>query len=330
MLQSTSLTSVAIGNSVTSIGDHAFYECISLTSVAIPSSVTSIEEGAFSRCTSLTSVAIPNSVTSIGRCAFSGCTSLPSVTIGSSVTSIGNYTFEGCTSLTSVTIGHSVTSIGEEAFRGGTDLKWIDSQAIVPPTIKSNTFSSYNVPLLAASSSYKTTGYWKNFTKQAISYDPEGATFEVGGLKYEIISVNDLTCRLYALDETTTGEDVVIPETVVYKNRTFTPIEIKGVLVKGESSVKSISIPNTVTSISSGTIFLTALEKLTVSVPSANNLASYSSIDELVITPYASKLSTNLSTNNVAKITIEDSESPLDTPIFNCEATKDVYLGRNV
>ncbi|MBR2450644.1 MAG: leucine-rich repeat domain-containing protein [Paludibacteraceae bacterium] len=133
--------------SVTSIGDDAFWGCSSLTSVTIGNSVTSIgyeaflntgiynnesnwENGvlyisnclidaknnitgaytikggtrvigykAFSNCSSLTSITIPNSVTSIGKYAFSSCSSLTSVTIGNSVTSIGYYAFDNCSAL---------------------------------------------------------------------------------------------------------------------------------------------------------------------------------------------------------------------------------------
>ena len=112
----TSLTSVTIGNGVTSIGYEAFRSCESLTSVTIPDSVTSIGSGAFEYCTSLTSVTIGNGITSIGKNAFYYCKSLTSVTIGDSVTSIGNYAFYYCSSLTSVTIPDSVTSIGKNAF----------------------------------------------------------------------------------------------------------------------------------------------------------------------------------------------------------------------
>jgi hypothetical protein len=112
------LTNVIIPDSVTSIGDSAFYNCTSLTSVTIPSSVTSIGDSAFGSCTSLTSVTIPSSVTSIGNFAFQGCTSLTSVTIPDSVTIIRVSTCYNCTSLTSVIIPNSVTSIGSFAFSG--------------------------------------------------------------------------------------------------------------------------------------------------------------------------------------------------------------------
>lgn len=54
------VTNAVIPDSVTSIGDYAFYNCSSLTSVTIPHGVTGIGESAFGGCSSLVSVAIPH------------------------------------------------------------------------------------------------------------------------------------------------------------------------------------------------------------------------------------------------------------------------------
>ena len=109
-------TNYTIPNSVTTIGDHAFYGCKFLISINIPNSVTTIGNLAFSGCDSLTSINIPNSVTTIGKGAFVGCESLTNINIPNSVTTIGEQAFWGCDSLTSITIPNSVTTIGEQAF----------------------------------------------------------------------------------------------------------------------------------------------------------------------------------------------------------------------
>ena len=67
---------LVIPNSVTSIGDYAFYYCSGLTSVTIPNSVESIGGGAFSSCSCLTSVTIGSGVESIGTKAFANCLDL--------------------------------------------------------------------------------------------------------------------------------------------------------------------------------------------------------------------------------------------------------------
>jgi hypothetical protein len=70
---------MVIPNTVTSLGNSVFQNCINLTSVSIPSSLTSIPFGTFEKCTSLPTITIPSSITFIGQVAFQDCTSLTSI-----------------------------------------------------------------------------------------------------------------------------------------------------------------------------------------------------------------------------------------------------------
>lgn len=62
-------------------------------SYEIPESVITIGDGAFENCIKLTSVTIPTSVTSIGITAFVSCTGMATITIPSSVIHIGSWAF---------------------------------------------------------------------------------------------------------------------------------------------------------------------------------------------------------------------------------------------
>ena len=167
-IYSTRIKTVIIGNSVTTIGDCAFYDCTSLASLTIGDSVITIGEAAFYGHSRLTSVTIPNSVITIKRVAFRYNYYLTSVIIGNSVTTIGSQAFLGCSYLTSLTIGNSVTMI-DEAFVDCIRLTSIICEATTPPIIDEYAF--YNVPTsisvyvpCSSISAYQNSPYWNNFT----------------------------------------------------------------------------------------------------------------------------------------------------------------------
>ena len=112
---SKKITSIAIPNSVTSIGNNAFNGCTSLTEITIPNSVTSIGEKAFYGCTALTDVVFENCAASIGNYAFDECRNIVNLDLGNNVTSIGNYAFRYC-KFTNLTIPSSTKTIGSSAF----------------------------------------------------------------------------------------------------------------------------------------------------------------------------------------------------------------------
>lgn len=151
-----------IPNSVTTIGEGAFYYCSSLKSIAIPSSINRICKEAFSFCYNLTSITIPNSVKWIEEEAFSFCREVTSLTIGTGVISIGERAFNRCSSLKSITIPNSVKWIEKNAFA--------DCDALASITIGTGVTSigfwalcNYNHDIKIT---YKgTTQQWKNIEK---------------------------------------------------------------------------------------------------------------------------------------------------------------------
>ena len=110
------VTSVAIPNSVRSIGNYAFQNCKDLISVTGGNNIVSIGNEAFYGCTSLTSADILYSVEQINAFAFYGCKSLTSITIGKDIYRIGFLAFGNCSSLTTVVIGRGLHFIVEDAF----------------------------------------------------------------------------------------------------------------------------------------------------------------------------------------------------------------------
>ena len=112
----TSLEKVIFGQQLKGIGLFAFKNCTKLTNIIIPESVNCIGEGAFVSCKSLEKIKIPNSVNRIGNLTFSKCTNLKEVYISESVKTIGANAFSGCTSLVNITLPNSVTTIGENVF----------------------------------------------------------------------------------------------------------------------------------------------------------------------------------------------------------------------
>lgn len=193
----TNLTTVELGNDVTSIGKSAFLKCTQLPSITIGDGVISIGSGAFNGCTALTNanigsgaiganafqdcsrlanVTLGDGVTSIGANAFLRCEALTSMNIGSSVGIIENYAFSGCAALEEVTI--SAAQIGNQAFRSANALKKVtlgDGVEAIPAGAFSNCGMGYknNSPEL-----YLKAGTWTSNGQATIV--AEGASITTG------------------------------------------------------------------------------------------------------------------------------------------------------
>lgn len=139
------VTEAVLPQSITRIGDQAFYKCNELTSVNFPSSVTYIGPLAFAS-TGLTSIEIPNLMTEIMTSCFATCKQLVSVKLPNTLITIGDMAFGDCTSLTEFEIPESVAFLGYNVFLGSNALKTLVCHPTTPPA-KSQFGYYYDGPL---------------------------------------------------------------------------------------------------------------------------------------------------------------------------------------
>lgn len=127
--ENPALISVTLSDTVTTIGESAFYNCTNLKEVVMGNSVEMLEQYAFSMCTSLESITLPSSVKEIGLLAFYKNTSLKEVALNEGLETIYEGAFQGCTALNSFTIPQSVKVIADNLFADCPQLKEISVAA---------------------------------------------------------------------------------------------------------------------------------------------------------------------------------------------------------
>ncbi|QVK18233.1 leucine-rich repeat protein [Mycoplasmatota bacterium] len=323
--KATNLESITIPDSVIRIDDFAFYKASNLTSFTIPNSVTSIGNYAFKGATSITSITIPNSVAIIGMGTFEGATSLKTVIFeeGSQLTSIGYYVFKGATSLTNITIPDGVTTIGEGAFEGATSLTSITIPNSVKE-IKSKTFkgvTSLRTIIFEEESQLSYIG-WSAFegatsltsiaipnsVKEIKSRTFKGAT----SLASIIIPDSVETIESYAFEGARSLTSITIPDSV---------ISIESYAFKGATTLVSINVDvnNPEYSSKDGVLF-SKNQTTIIAYPAGKNEITYTIPDSVtIISNYAFVGATSLTSINVGVNNPEYSSK--DGVLFNKNQT---------
>ena len=160
---------ISIPNSVTTIGDGAFYGCSGLTgNLVIPNSVTTIGNYAFNKCTGLTTLTIPSNINNIDGNAFQGCSNLKTLYINSK--KIENGAFYDCTALSDIYFGESVTTIGDSTFQNCPKLTKVALPNSVVNITGYNSFAAYSSHIVLPSNLTVMKGYFQKAPDITIPY----------------------------------------------------------------------------------------------------------------------------------------------------------------
>ena len=225
--QDVKISSYHISDTVTSIGDNAFYWCANLKKIYLSNNLISIGNRAFYGCTGITDIEICDKVIDIGYQAFLSCYSLSNVTISSSVTSIGYNAFMSCPSLSNITVDKTNQYYSSDAH--GVLYNKDKSELIQYPIGNNNT--EYNIP--------------ENVTNIAM-YAFDGCNY----LIHITIPDSVLSIGQGAFRGCTSLINIEIPDSITY---------IPYNAFENCSSLTSVSIPNSVTDIGGHAFYGTIL-----------------------------------------------------------------------
>ena len=264
------LTKITVPSKVTAIGDNAFDGCLNLAEItfAEDAPVETIGSRAFGYCESLTDISLPDTVTEMGNSTFYMCNHLATVKLPEELTSIPDRCFESCESLISVIVPNNVEEIGKDAFYQCKslisvvvsdsvsridDYAFSQCRALRTVVIPKNTEMGYNGNVFSNCDLEALTIYTEDDSFVMEELDPNinfgwrcvpvhGAVSEVldteDGWRY----MKDEEEGIKIVDYDGSLENLVIPE---FEDAPVT--SVSGRIWKGNTTIKTIQIPDTVT-----------------------------------------------------------------------------------
>lgn len=116
------LTTVVIGEGITTVGTYAFANQNKLTTISLPSTMTALKKCAFNQCRAVTSCNFPDSITTIASSACNYWTAFPGAALPASLTTIESNSFGNWQSAAELNIPGGVKYIPINAFSGWTSL----------------------------------------------------------------------------------------------------------------------------------------------------------------------------------------------------------------
>lgn len=268
----SSLTELIFNGSLKIVGIKAFSNS-SVKKVTLSQRLSSLGESAFEDCTNLSTVQNLGIISTIPQNAFRNCVSLFSITIPATATSIDTLAFENCSSLSSLNIPASVQTISVDALKNATGLKAITLQGdLASPYNLNSTKQNWYYNTIQVDSLNK-KGYYTTIVSDWIVTNINGNNYITGyrgnkkdvSIPYTITNEVGETTYIYGValgqytDSSFQGfENVVIEEGIqaIFNINAKNAVDNSNVIsypcFKGMKTLKSITLPSTMSSISSG------------------------------------------------------------------------------
>ncbi len=131
LIKTTGIQRVEIADTVTDIGEFAFFALPELTAMQLPAGLTELPRYALAACNNLAFPALPETLTAIGDYAMAACDAFQTLALTDSVQTLGSHAFAGCDGLTGAVVPETVKALGSYAFASCDAL----TKATLPATV---------------------------------------------------------------------------------------------------------------------------------------------------------------------------------------------------
>lgn len=271
---------VVIPDGITEIGSEAFVadkenQKLMITSVTFPDSVVKIQTRAFYNCSGLTSLELPSGLEFLGGQAFYGCSGLSSIVIPKSLVDADCYSINNDrgpfqnTNISTVTFEEGITTIASHLFGGLTSLKSIEIPDTVT-TIEDGAFAYSGLESIVIGEHVtKIENHAFEKCENAVSLDLGANLEELGGQAfYGCSGITEVTIPkslkksdCYSISEEKGPFQDSGITTVTFEDKTTA---IAPYLFAGVTNLKSIEIPDTVTTIGKFAFYASGLKSVQI------------------------------------------------------------------
>ncbi len=200
---------ITVIGGTTTLAAYCFYDCTELKSITFPSNLREIGAYCFYNCTGLSALSLPNGLTSIGDYAFAKCDGFTVLSLPNTVTSIGSHVFSACSNLANLTLSNTLQTIGTYAFEKCVKL----SRIVIPDSV--TTIGEYAFKETSNIEITIKNGLLTSFAPTSISSSFTNPLFKDCSNYSIIISSASSAISAYTFAYCSSLKSISIPETVL-------------------------------------------------------------------------------------------------------------------
>lgn len=240
--------------SITTVPQYIFNGCQNIHAVTMPATLRTLDAYAFYGCVNLNNIYfLGQTLEKIGTAAFQGCQNLHEISVPEGVTSIENDTFDGCMNLNKIILPDSVTTIGDNAFKDCRNIH----QMVIPENVTYISNSSFT-----GAKQDEIDVSQNEYAQSLVGGLPaKGARFTVKNVIYEVTVSAEKNGKVKVVGTASKKiKKAAVADYVVRGGYRFRVTEISKNAFKKCKKLQAVTIPKSVTSI--GTNAFSGCKKL--------------------------------------------------------------------